>query len=70
MKKIAIILFQGADEVGQLEGNRWRVAIARHVRTLRGRIPWHVRKHTVREPEDPMPAPGEGLGAVLGSLRT
>jgi hypothetical protein len=66
-----MLLFQGADELGQLEGNIWRVAtFARHGRTLRGRRPWHVRKHTAREPGDPMPAPGEGPGAVLGSLRT
>jgi len=66
-----MLLFQGADELGQLEGNIWRVAtIARHARTLRGRRPWHVRKHTAREPGDPMPALGRGSGAVLGSLRT
>jgi len=65
-----MLLFQGADELGQLEGNIWRVVIARHGRTLRGRRPWHVRKHTAREPGDPMSAPGErDPGAVLGSLR-
>lgn len=59
-----MLLFQGADEMGQLEGNIWRVVIfARHGRTLRGRRPWHVRKHTAREPGDPMLAPGEGVGS-------
>lgn len=57
-----MLLFQGVDEMGQLEGNTWRVAIARHGRTLRGRRPWHVRKHTAWEPGDPIPAPREGLG--------
>ncbi len=66
-----ILGFQGADEMGQLEGNTWRVVIARQAGTLRGRRPWHVRKHTAREPGDPMSVPGESdTGAVLGSLRT
>ncbi len=61
-----MLLFRGVDKMGQLEDNTWCVGIARHNRTLRGRRPWHVRKHTAREPGDPVPAPGEGSGGRIG----
>jgi RNA-directed DNA polymerase len=61
-----ILSFQGADGMGQSEGNTWRVAIARQVRTLRGRRPWHVRKHTAREPGDPRAALGRGTAGCIG----
>jgi len=40
--------------MGQVEDNTELVVIARHVWALRGRRPWHVRKHLAREPGDPI----------------
>ena len=53
-----ILVFQGADDMGQSESNTGHVANARHARTLRGRRPWGVRRHLAREPGDPVSALG------------
>ena len=57
-----ILVFQGADKVGHLEGNTGHAVIARHGRTLRGRRPWHVRKRLAREAGDPASAAGREFG--------